>query len=175
MLSHDSFPSLLLSFLTPALLSPRFPPPLDASLSSSIPLSPLLPHPSPRQALSFRPILGARDCIVADQTGSGKTLAYLTPLMQRLREEEKERGREREGEGEMGAVAAKEGEDKLGLHSREGAQLGVVHATSKGAASSGSRQPGGQMRSSPLPATAEGRVRAVVLTPTAELAAQVRG
>ena len=71
----------------------------------------------------------------------------------------------------MEVVAARKGEDELGLHSREGAQLGVVHATGKGAASSGSRQ----MRSSPSPATAEGRVRAVVLTPTAELAAQVRG
>eukprot|EP00271_Cylindrocystis_brebissonii_P008163 TRINITY_DN22177_c0_g1_i1.p1 TRINITY_DN22177_c0_g1~~TRINITY_DN22177_c0_g1_i1.p1 ORF type:complete len:1024 (-),score=201.18 TRINITY_DN22177_c0_g1_i1:478-3549(-) len=45
-------------------------------------------RPSHIQAMSFKPILNGRDCVVADQTGSGKTLAYLAPIVQRIRRDE---------------------------------------------------------------------------------------
>ncbi|CAN6469798.1 unnamed protein product [Victoria cruziana] len=45
-------------------------------------------RPSHIQALSYLPVLERRTCILAEQSGSGKTLAYLSPVIQRLREEE---------------------------------------------------------------------------------------
>ena len=43
-----------------------------------------LERPSKIQALSYRPLMEGKTCIVADQTGSGKTLAYLLPVLQRI-------------------------------------------------------------------------------------------
>ncbi|KAJ7520369.1 hypothetical protein O6H91_19G003000 [Diphasiastrum complanatum] len=51
-------------------------------------LSMQIKRPSEIQAIAFKSVLEGRSCIVADQTGSGKTLAYLTPLIQRLKEDE---------------------------------------------------------------------------------------
>ncbi|GMI89835.1 hypothetical protein HRI_002652800 [Hibiscus trionum] len=45
-------------------------------------------RPSHIQAKAFGPVIEGHSCIIADQSGSGKTLAYLTPVVQRLREEE---------------------------------------------------------------------------------------
>ncbi|XVE70313.1 hypothetical protein DITRI_Ditri10aG0062400 [Diplodiscus trichospermus] len=45
-------------------------------------------RPSLIQAMAFGPVINGLSCIIADQSGSGKTLAYLTPVIQRLREEE---------------------------------------------------------------------------------------
>ncbi|XP_022773587.1 DEAD-box ATP-dependent RNA helicase 50-like isoform X2 [Durio zibethinus] len=45
-------------------------------------------RPSCIQAMAFGPVIEGHSCIIADQSGSGKTLAYLTPVIQRLREEE---------------------------------------------------------------------------------------
>ncbi|XWS13433.1 hypothetical protein CRYUN_Cryun36dG0037100 [Craigia yunnanensis] len=45
-------------------------------------------RPSCIQAMAFGPVIEGQSCIIADQSGSGKTLAYLTPVVQRLREEE---------------------------------------------------------------------------------------
>lgn len=45
-------------------------------------------YPQYLQAMAFRPVIEGKSCILADQSGSGKTLAYLTPLIQRIREEE---------------------------------------------------------------------------------------
>ncbi|XP_031485802.1 DEAD-box ATP-dependent RNA helicase 50 [Nymphaea colorata] len=45
-------------------------------------------RPSHIQALSYLPVLERRTCIIAEQSGSGKTLAYLSPVIQRLREDE---------------------------------------------------------------------------------------
>lgn len=38
--------------------------------------------------MAFAPVKEGKSCILADQSGSGKTLAYLTPVIERLREEE---------------------------------------------------------------------------------------
>lgn len=38
--------------------------------------------------MAFKSVIEGKSCIVADQSGSGKTLAYLTPIIQRLRQEE---------------------------------------------------------------------------------------
>lgn len=46
------------------------------------------PRPSHIQAMSFKPVIKGKACIIADQSGSGKTLAYLLPLVQSIREEE---------------------------------------------------------------------------------------
>ncbi|OWM63227.1 hypothetical protein CDL15_Pgr010627 [Punica granatum] len=48
----------------------------------------LFVRPSHIQAKAFKPVIGGKSCILADQSGSGKTLAYLAPVIQRLREEE---------------------------------------------------------------------------------------
>ncbi|KAF3784561.1 DEAD-box ATP-dependent RNA helicase 50 [Nymphaea thermarum] len=45
-------------------------------------------RPSHIQALSYLPVLERRTCIIAEQSGSGKTLAYLSPVIQRLQEDE---------------------------------------------------------------------------------------
>ncbi|KAF8392757.1 hypothetical protein HHK36_023106 [Tetracentron sinense] len=45
-------------------------------------------RPSLIQAMAFVPVIEGKSCIIADQSGSGKTLAYLTPVIQRLRQEE---------------------------------------------------------------------------------------
>ncbi|XP_061372417.1 DEAD-box ATP-dependent RNA helicase 50 [Gastrolobium bilobum] len=49
-----------------------------------------LTRPSHVQAMAFKPVVGGKTCVVADQSGSGKTLAYLAPIVQRLRQEELE-------------------------------------------------------------------------------------
>lgn len=43
-----------------------------------------LEFPSRIQALSYKPILSGKTCILGEQTGSGKTLAYLLPTLQRM-------------------------------------------------------------------------------------------
>jgi ATP-dependent RNA helicase DDX18/HAS1 len=48
--------------------------------------------PSHVQAQSYRRVLHGHTCLLADRTGSGKTLAYLTPLVQRVHEQEALRG-----------------------------------------------------------------------------------
>lgn len=45
-------------------------------------------RPSHIQAMAFKPVIGGKSCIIADQSGSGKTLSYLLPLVQRLRQDE---------------------------------------------------------------------------------------
>eukprot|EP00252_Welwitschia_mirabilis_P011482 TRINITY_DN25740_c0_g1_i1.p1 TRINITY_DN25740_c0_g1~~TRINITY_DN25740_c0_g1_i1.p1 ORF type:complete len:604 (+),score=98.03 TRINITY_DN25740_c0_g1_i1:156-1967(+) len=45
-------------------------------------------RPSHIQAISYCHILNGTSCIIAEQSGSGKTLAYLSPLVQRLRDDE---------------------------------------------------------------------------------------
>ncbi|KAJ1626463.1 P-loop containing nucleoside triphosphate hydrolase protein [Pavlovales sp. CCMP2436] len=48
--------------------------------------------PSHVQALGYKRVLHGHNCLIADRTGSGKTLAYLTPLIQRIHEQETMRG-----------------------------------------------------------------------------------
>lgn len=48
--------------------------------------------PSHVQALSYKRVLHGQDCLLADRTGSGKTLAYLSPIVQRIHEQEALRG-----------------------------------------------------------------------------------
>uniref|UniRef100_A0A0C9RPX7 TSA: Wollemia nobilis Ref_Wollemi_Transcript_28233_2443 transcribed RNA sequence n=1 Tax=Wollemia nobilis TaxID=56998 RepID=A0A0C9RPX7_9CONI len=45
-------------------------------------------RPSHVQAMAYKDVLDGQSCIIAEQSGSGKTLAYLSPLVQRLKDEE---------------------------------------------------------------------------------------
>lgn len=38
--------------------------------------------------MAYTAVKEGKSCILADQSGSGKTLAYLTPVIERLRQEE---------------------------------------------------------------------------------------
>ncbi len=107
-------------------------------------------EPTPIQRKAIPVVLSGRDVVGAAQTGTGKTAAFVLPILARLLGEEQRSGEHRAGDHRAGEHRA--GDHRPGEH--RAAHGGHAPAT-RGAA------------------TGPRRLRALILTPTRELAAQV--
>ncbi len=109
-------------------------------------------QPTPIQTKAIPTILSGGDVMAAAQTGTGKTAGFTLPLLQRLSTQTSRQSAERSG----GQASGQAGRQPGGQAS--GQPGGPSARQANGRASAGTRRP----------------IRALVLTPTRELAAQVQ-